>query len=192
MNSIQLMSFLLATIQGRVEVTVWPDNGNDFYSIDFRDDGATLVGEGSGVFAQGAQANDRIYLERSPSGTLKGFVFGTPFDLTCTESQCTDSGSTDVNIAIKKESDGMHYDGTLNFQFIHAVVSNDKISVTSDGSFEATGAGNGEFSGEGAFDWVEPEPSFQVQILSDGSLMNLEDPAVFIVSVLQSFTRNLE
>ena len=171
-------------VQGRLEVTVWPDNGNSYSSVEFRDEGDKVLGDGTGVFSQ---SNDQVYLERT-NGALKGFVFGTPFNVSCTETQCSDAGSTDVRIALKKETDGLHYDVTLNFEFVHAVVSDGKVSVTSNGSFEATGKGDGHYSGSGAFDFLELDPSFEVQIVGEGSMKNLSDPAVFIVTVLQAFT----
>jgi hypothetical protein len=173
-------------VQGRLEVTVWPDNGSSFSSIEFRDEGDKIVGEGTGVFSQ---SNGQVYLERA-NGALKGFVFGIPFNVSCTDAECGDLGSTDVRIALKKEADGLHYDGTLNFQFVHAVVSSGMISVTSDASFEATSSGSGNYSGSGAFDFATLDPSFDVKITSEGSLMSVEDPTVFIVTVLQAFTRH--
>jgi hypothetical protein len=169
---------------GRIEITIWPDDGNDFTSVEFRDEGDKIVGEGTGL----TPSDDTIYLERK-DGALAGFVLGTPFNVSCTEDTCSDRGPTDVNLKLKRDSRGLHLDGTLGFEFVDAIISDKSINVSSDASFEATGTGDGRYSGTGAFDGFEIDPSFQVEIVTEGSLKSFPDPSVFVISVLRAFTR---
>ena len=167
-------------VVGNASLLVSPDQGPGFSQFEVNDEGGELVA------VSGAQVN----LQKQ-SGGYKGFAFGRPFNMSCSATQCTDSGSTQLNLTVTPIDTGYKLSGTLNFVSVDASVTDSKISMSvmgfnSNTSFELDRRSNGGYSGDGNSDALR---TFSATLSTSGTLSGLKDPASFIVLVVSPFVR---
>src|ERR1700751_4847373 len=111
-----------ADVTGSVELVLNGDYSPSFSEFQVNEDGGKLIGVGGST----------VYLEKQ-NGGYKGNAFGRFFDLTCEGDRCTDNGATQAEFSVKYTSGGFILDGSLNFVSVHALVTDQSISLSSSG-----------------------------------------------------------
>lgn len=134
-----------ADVTGSVSLLVNSDYSPGFSNFQVNDDGDKLVGIGG--------AN--VYLEKQ-NGGYKGFSFGRPFNVSCSNNVCDDNGSTQLHVEVTPVPGGYSLDGTLNYVSVHATVTDAEVSLSttgfsSDMGFDLTSNRDGSYSGDGTF-----------------------------------------
>ena len=168
-----------ANVTGNIEFVSYPDGYPTFDSqFEVNQDAGNLVGVSGSV----------INLEQQKGG-YQGFALGRPFNVVCSATECTDNGSTQLDIAVTPVSGGYKLSGTLNYVHVEATVTDTKISVSAlggntDVSFHLHKTSNGTYSGDGVADAIT---TFPATLTTSGTLEGLTDPATFIVLVLNPF-----
>jgi hypothetical protein len=169
-----------ANVTGSIEFVAHSDGLPTFDSqFEVNQDGGSLIGLSGSV----------INLEQQKGG-FQGFALGRPFNVVCSTTQCTDNGSTQMDIAVEWTNDGgYHLSGTLNFINVEATVTPQKISLSALGNdtnvgFNLNKTSTGNYSGDGVSDAYN---SFTATLSTKGTLTNLSDPATFIVLMVNPF-----
>ncbi len=189
MKALLVFAFVFTTsaaYAGQLNIDVVPGRGGASY-LQFTEANGKITAVGSGPFLK---ANNQTYVEEMADGSLKGFVLGTPFNLLCSDTECVDKGSTEVQITITKVGSGSGlttiYDGSIQYHPVHATVTETEIAVSADGTFNAGKRKNDTFSGQGAFSRVR-FGFFDVRLAASGGF-SINDPRLFILTVLNTFS----
>jgi hypothetical protein len=185
MKALLAFTFIFSTsvaFAGKLNIDVVPSHGGATY-LEFTEANGTISSIGNGPFSG---TNNTTSIQENRDGSLQGFVFGTAFNLVCSDTGCVNNGATEVSIAITKSGATTNYDGTVQYHFVHASVTGSEIRVTSDGSFDSFKRKNDTFDGQGAFSRVR-YGAFDVRLTPSGGF-NLSDPRLFVLTVLNIFT----
>lgn len=166
---------------GKLNIDVVSNHGSSTY-LEFDERDGKITSIGNGPFSR---VNNTVYLEEKADGSLVGFVFGTPFNLSCSATACVNNGSTQVAIKITQKGNQTNFDGSIQYNFVHAVVSDSELSVNADGSFDAFMRKDGIYNGQGAFNKTR-YGGFDVRIAESGSL-SLKDARLVVVALLHTF-----
>ncbi len=180
--SLVVAFFASSALAGELYIDVNPSRGSQT-NLEFSAQNGKFRAFGNGPFASSTLTS----AQENKDGSIQGFILGTPYNLLCTATGCTDRGSTQIDLAITNSGDTTTYSGTIQHYPVRATVSKTAITVsTYNASFEAKLGKNNAFRGQGAFSRGR-FGFFDVKLTpKDG--FDLNDPRLFVLTVLSTFT----
>jgi len=180
------MSASAATNIGEADLSIRSDQSG-FSEITLTESaGGQITGRGQ------AEPNPDITMVNlnRQTGGLKGQIFGRFLNVVCSDTKCSDNGSTELIIDVNHATGKTTLKGTLNYDFVRITIGADKITVSTNNiDYELNRQSDIKFAGRGSSLRQNPlNPGFDVELTTLGTFQNLAaDPALAIALLVSPF-----